>query len=47
MLQALGEGVDLLVRSDCSLDLPAVFQNWSHGSVIRVWLVEPSGKEPA
>jgi 6-phosphogluconate dehydrogenase len=40
MLQALGEGVDLLVRSDYRLDLPAVFRNWSHGSVIRGWLVE-------
>lgn len=40
MLQALGEGLDLLVRSDYSLDLPALFHNWSHGSVIRGWLVE-------
>jgi 6-phosphogluconate dehydrogenase len=40
MLQALGEGLDLLARSDYPLDLPAVFHNWSHGSVIRGWLVE-------
>lgn len=40
MLQALGEGLDLLVRSDYPLDLPALFHNWSHGSVIRGWLVE-------
>jgi 6-phosphogluconate dehydrogenase len=40
MLQALGEGLDLLVRSDYELDLPAVFHNWGHGSVIRGWLVE-------
>jgi 6-phosphogluconate dehydrogenase len=40
MLQAIGEGVDLLVRSDYDLDLPALFRNWSHGSVIRGWLVE-------
>jgi 6-phosphogluconate dehydrogenase len=40
MLQAIGEGVDLLVRSDFKLDLPALFHNWSHGSVIRGWLVE-------
>lgn len=40
MLQALGEGLDLLVRSDYSLDLPGLFHNWSHGSVIRGWLVE-------
>ena len=40
MLQAIGEGVDLLARSDYDLDLPALFHNWSHGSVIRGWLVE-------
>ena len=40
MLQAMGEGLDLLVRSDYPLDLPALFHNWSHGSVIRGWLVE-------
>jgi len=40
MLQALGEGLDLLVRSDYPLDLPALFHNWNHGSVIRGWLVE-------
>lgn len=40
MLQALGEGLDLLMRSDYQLDLPALFQNWNHGSVIRGWLVE-------
>ena len=40
MLQALGEGLDLLVRSDYQLDLPELFHNWAHGSVIRGWLVE-------
>lgn len=40
MVQAIAEGVDLLVRSDYDLDLPAVFHNWNHGSVIRGWLVE-------
>lgn len=40
MLQAIGEGVDLLARSEYPLDLPAVFHNWSQGSVIRGWLVE-------
>lgn len=40
MMQAIGEGVDLLARSDYQLDLPALFHNWSHGSVIRSWLVE-------
>jgi 6-phosphogluconate dehydrogenase len=40
MLQSIGEGLDLLVRSDYELDLPALFHNWNHGSVIRGWLVE-------
>ncbi len=40
MVQAIAEGVDLLVRSDYDLDLPALFHNWNHGSVIRGWLVE-------
>src|SRR5713226_7353956 len=40
MVQAIAEGVDLLVRSEYSLDLPALFHNWNHGSVIRSWLVE-------
>jgi 6-phosphogluconate dehydrogenase len=40
MLQALGEGADLLARSDYDLDLAALFHNWAHGSVIRGWLVE-------
>jgi 6-phosphogluconate dehydrogenase len=40
MLQAIGEGVDLLEHSDYRYDLPALFHNWAHGSVIRGWLVE-------
>lgn len=40
MVQAIGEGLDLLQRSDYALDLPALFHNWAHGSVIRGWLVE-------
>lgn len=40
MVQAIAEGVDLLARSDYRLDLPALFHNWNHGSVIRGWLVE-------
>jgi 6-phosphogluconate dehydrogenase len=40
MVQAIAEGIDLLTRSDYPLDLPALFHNWSHGSVIRGWLVE-------
>jgi 6-phosphogluconate dehydrogenase len=40
MLQAIGEGVELLKRSDFDLNLREIFRNWSHGSVIRGWLVE-------
>ncbi len=40
MVQAIGEGVELLMRSDYVLDLPELFHNWNHGSVIRGWLVE-------
>lgn len=40
MLQAIGEGVSLLKKGPYGLDLVALFHNWSHGSVIRGWLVE-------
>ena len=40
MVQAIAEGVELLERSDFTLDLPALFDNWAHGSVIRSWLIE-------
>jgi 6-phosphogluconate dehydrogenase len=40
MLQAIGEGVDLLRHGEFSLNLKEVFRVWSHGSVIRSWLVE-------
>jgi 6-phosphogluconate dehydrogenase len=40
MVQAIAEGVELLERSDYALDLPAIFDNWNHGSVIRSWLIE-------
>jgi 6-phosphogluconate dehydrogenase len=40
MNHAIGDGVELLLHGDYDLDLEAIFQNWSHGSVIRGWLVE-------
>jgi len=40
MLQAIGEGVSLLKNSEFNLDLEKIFRNWSHGSVIRGWLIE-------
>ena len=44
MVQSIAEGVELLKRSGYDLDLPALFNNWMHGSVIRSWLVELMGK---
>ncbi|HVL97838.1 MAG TPA: hypothetical protein VM324_00905 [Egibacteraceae bacterium] len=39
MIQAIAEGVELLRGFDHELDLPAVFEHWNHGTVIRSWLV--------
>lgn len=40
MLQAIGEGMQLLERHDQPLDIPGVLRCWRHGSVIRSWLVD-------
>ncbi|GAC1368136.1 MAG: decarboxylating 6-phosphogluconate dehydrogenase [Hymenobacter sp.] len=40
MLQAIGEGVDLLTRYRAPLDLSAVLGLWNNGSVVRSWLME-------
>lgn len=40
MLQAIGEGMDLLERYHDRLDVPEVLKCWRHGSVIRSWLVD-------
>jgi 6-phosphogluconate dehydrogenase len=40
MLQAIGEGVDLLAHHKDRLDIGAVLRCWCNGSVIRSWLVE-------
>lgn len=40
MVQAIGEGIELLARSEYRFDLAALFHSWAHGSVIRGWLVE-------
>ena len=40
MNHAIGDGVELLRNSGFDLDMEAIFENWSHGSVIRGWLVE-------
>ncbi len=40
MMQAIGEGFDLLQNSGFSFDHKEVARVWSHGSVIRGWLME-------
>ena len=40
MLQAIGEGVELLQHADFDLNMRDIFGVWSHGSVIRSWLIE-------
>jgi 6-phosphogluconate dehydrogenase len=44
MIQAIAEGVELLRESDYDLDLPALFEHWNHGTVLRSWLIELMGK---
>ncbi|MGB9660606.1 MAG: phosphogluconate dehydrogenase (NAD(+)-dependent, decarboxylating) [Moorellaceae bacterium] len=40
MMQAIGEGMEILAKGPFELDLAAVAWVWSHGSVIRGWLME-------
>jgi 6-phosphogluconate dehydrogenase len=40
MMQAYGEGFELLHASEFSLDLQKVSQVWLQGSVVRSWLLE-------
>ncbi|MGB2884214.1 MAG: NADP-dependent phosphogluconate dehydrogenase, partial [Dehalococcoidia bacterium] len=40
MLQALGEGIDLLENYRDKLNVADVLHCWRHGSVIRSWLVD-------
>ena len=40
MLQALGEGFELLARHPGRLDIGGTLECWRHGSVIRSWLVD-------
>jgi 6-phosphogluconate dehydrogenase len=40
MLQAIGEGVDLLEHYRGQLDIAEVLRCWRHGSVIRSWLID-------
>lgn len=40
MMQAIGEGFDILNASDYDYDFEKVASVWNHGSVIRSWLME-------
>ena len=40
MLQAYGEGFDILHASDYDYDLKAISHLWNQGSVVRSWLLE-------
>jgi 6-phosphogluconate dehydrogenase len=40
MLQAIGEGIDLLEHYRDELDTAEILHCWRHGSVIRSWLVD-------
>lgn len=40
MLQAYGEGFELLARSDFKLNLHQLARLWNRGSVVRSWLLE-------
>jgi 6-phosphogluconate dehydrogenase len=43
IMQAYGEGFDILHASDYDLDLTAIAKMWQQGSVIRSWLLELAG----
>ncbi len=40
LLQAYGEGFDLLKNGPFDLDLPSVAHLWAHGSTVRSWVLE-------
>ncbi|TYQ16916.1 UNVERIFIED_CONTAM: 6-phosphogluconate dehydrogenase [Acetivibrio alkalicellulosi] len=40
MMQAIGEGFEMLKKSPFELDLVDISRVWNHGSVIRSWLME-------
>ncbi len=40
MLQAIGEGIDLLEHYREPLDIAEILRCWRHGSVIRSWLID-------
>lgn len=40
MMQAIGEGFEILKKSRFDLDMEKVAKVWNHGSVVRGWLME-------
>ena len=40
LMQAYGEGFELLHESDYDLDVAQVAELWRHGSVVRSWLLD-------
>lgn len=40
MMQAIGEGFQIVEKSNYDFDLAAVAHVWNHGSVVRSWLME-------
>jgi len=40
IMQAYGEGYELLEAKDIITDVPAVFAGWQRGTVVRSWLLE-------
>ena len=43
MMQAIGEGYEIMENSEFELNLDDISKVWSHGSVIRSWLIELCG----
>ncbi len=40
MMQAYGEGYELLLKKDIVKDVPGSFKAWSRGTVVRSWLLD-------
>lgn len=47
MLQAIGEGMQMLKGYREDLPVQDILSNWNHGSVIRSWLIELMGEQYA
>lgn len=44
MMQAYGEGFELMYRSDFDIDVGQIAELWRHGSVVRSWLLDLAAK---